>query len=148
VADKDAALSEMYRALKPGGRVVINAPGPETKAFAAFSNALHNHVSPEAAGFMRAVFSLNDEAELEAILTRAGFKDTRVDAEVTELRLPPARDFLWQYVRSTPLAAVIDKVDRARLAALDHDVMQAWREFEDAQGMHVGQRVVTAMGRK
>ena len=128
--------------------MVINVPGPESAALAAFSNALENHVSPEAAEFMRAVFSLSDEAELEAILTRAGFRETLVEADVTELHLPPAQDFLWQYVRSTPLAGAIDKVDRARLAALDHDVMKAWRAFEDPQGMRWGQRVVTALGRE
>ena len=35
-----------------------------------------------------------------------------------DLRLPAARDFLWQYVHCTPLTAILASLDGDRIAAL------------------------------
>lgn len=148
VPDKTAALRQMHRTLVPGGRIALNMPGPAGPPFEALADALEAHVSPEAAGFMRMVFSLNDVAEIEALLLDTGFKDARVEADMKELRLPPARDFLWQYVHSTPLAAAIEHMDHGTLAVFEGDVLRVWRAFEDADGMRYDQRVVVATAQK
>jgi hypothetical protein len=37
--------------------------------------------------------------------------------------LPGPRDFLWQYVYSTPLAGALQQIDDERRAALERDVV-------------------------
>src|SRR5690606_10021431 len=51
MANKHAALEEMRRVLVPGGRLILNVPGPAEKLFAVLAKALERHISSEAAGF-------------------------------------------------------------------------------------------------
>lgn len=144
---KLAAIREMRRVLAPGGRVVINVPGPTPVLFARLADALARHVGPEVASFVHVVFSLHDAGELRELLNGAGFHDVAVRAAPKTLRLPPARDFLWQYVHSTPLATAVASMDERRRAALERDVCEQWQEFavDDAMTFSVG--ITTASGK-
>jgi hypothetical protein len=91
--------------------VVLNVPGPEAAPFEVLANARERYVGARASGFVRSVFALNEEAECEGLLNDAGFRDVTARAEIRELSLPAPRDFLWQYVASTPLAAIVAAAD-------------------------------------
>lgn len=146
--DRGRALEEMHRVLVPGGRLLLNAPGPADPLFETLATAMGHHISPQASGFVRAVFALHDESELQGLLRSAGFQEVGTHAETRELTLPPARDFLWQYVGSTPLAGIVaDSTEEAR-AALEREVLAGWADFEEADGMSYRQRVVIASARR
>ncbi|MGH8016784.1 MAG: class I SAM-dependent methyltransferase [Opitutaceae bacterium] len=148
VADRLQALREMRRVQASNGRVLLNVPGPMGPPFAVLAKALGQHIAPKAAGFVQAVFALHDESELERLLKEAGFHGVETRERIGRLSLPPPRDFLWQYVSSTPLAAVVaDAGDDAR-EGLEHDVVNGWKEFETDDGMTCEQRVVIASGRR
>jgi ubiquinone/menaquinone biosynthesis C-methylase UbiE len=146
--DRERALREMHRVAAPGGRLILNVPGPAGVLFGTLDKAMEHHVSPEAAGFIRAVFSLHDESEIEGLMHHAGFKDVNVRANVRELRLPPAGDFLWQYVGSTPLAKSVAGLEEPTRVALEREVLEGWSPFSTKDGMIYEQRVVTASGRR
>jgi len=148
VPDKAAALREMRRVLVDGGRVFLNMPGPAGPAFVTLAEAMQRHVGPEAAGFVQHVFSLHDTAEIERLMDEAEFRNVEVEANEGMLRLPRPRAFLWQYVWSTPLAGVVAEADEAARAALEEEVVAAWREFEDGEAMECPQRLVTASAEK
>jgi ubiquinone/menaquinone biosynthesis C-methylase UbiE len=127
VADKGSALREMRRVLVPHGRLAIATVGPTPPLFAILEQALARHVKPEVAAFVRAVFSLHEPHELERLTGDAGFRDVQIQSKPLTLRLPGPREFLWQYVYSTPLAAAVEQIDDAGRAALERDVVAGWR---------------------
>lgn len=146
--DKPAALREMWRVLVPGGRLILNLPGPTPRLFALMADALARHVGPEAAGFVNHVFSLHDTAEIRRLVGGAGFHDVSVTSDTGPLRLPAPEEFLWQYVHSTPLAGAVAQVDDERRASLERDVVTKWREFVKDGDLVLQARIVVATARK
>lgn len=148
VPDKPAALQEMRRVAVTGGRVFLNMPGPAGAIFAILSNALERHIGSEAAGFVQHVFSLHETTEIQQLMSAAGFHDVHVEASTGTLELPAPKEFLWQYVWSTPLAGVVGKADEAARAALEREVLSEWREYEENGALMCPQRIVVASARK
>ncbi len=147
IPDKRAAVREMARVLAPGGRIFITVPTP-TDFFNVFDDTLAQHVGPEAAQFVKMVFSLNDPAELEALLRGAGLQDVRVQSAAKQIRLPSGEEFVWQYVQSTPLMALLaDATDELR-AAIERAVVSGWERWQSGSGLAYDQPILTASGRK
>jgi ubiquinone/menaquinone biosynthesis C-methylase UbiE len=147
VTDKEAAVREMRRVLTAEGRALVSVPPPNA-FFEVLDAALARHVGQEAAGFVRMVFSLGAPARLERLFRDAGFQDVTVRTYGKPLRLPAARDFLWQYVHCTPLTGMLSKLDSSRIAALEEEVVGAWQPWSDASGMEYEQRMNVVKARK
>lgn len=141
--DREAGLREMRRVLADAGRAVLNLPGPTPPVFQVFERSLARHVGPEAAGFASMVFSLHDPDEIRELVERAGFGSVRVDSRVGSLRVAPPKDFLWQYVHSTPLAGALAGVDDDRRDALEREVSAGWEDFVVDGGMELEVRMTT-----
>lgn len=146
--DKHAALSEIGRILVPGGRLILNMPGPTPQLFAIMGEALARHFGTEAAGFVNQVFSLHDTAEIQNLISGAGFHDISVQSETKSLRLPGPEDFLWQYVNSTPLAGAVARVDDERRGSLERDIVSEWQQFVKDRALTLHVRMVSATARK
>ncbi len=146
--DKPAALREMRRVLAHGGRLVLNVPGPTPRLFTIMGEALARHVGAEAAGFVDHVFSLHNTAEVQDLVSGAGFHDVSVQSDTKPLRLPAPEVFLWQYVHSTPLAGAVAQVDDGRRGSLERDVVAKWEEFVEDRALVLQVRVVVATARK
>jgi ubiquinone/menaquinone biosynthesis C-methylase UbiE len=146
--DKPKALQEMRRVLAPGGSVLINVPGPTPQLFAVLEDALASHLGPDAAGFVRAVFSLHDAGELRDLVSGVGFAEVEARSGTKTLRLPPPDKFLWQYVHSTPLAAAAAELDEPGRAELERDVVGRWQPFVDGGGLVLELGVTVAQARR
>ena len=145
VPDKLKALREMNRVLVRSGRLAVNAVGPIPPPFAVLEEALAKHVKPEAAVFMRAVFSLHNSREVQDLIERAGFADVSVKSQTLgQLVLPGPKDFLWQYVYSTPLAGAVEQLDDARRTQLERDVVAGWQKFVEGDTLVFEPRVTVA----
>jgi len=147
MADKVAALRGMKRVLAPGGRLLVSVP-PSAPLFDAFDEALGEHAREEAAGFVRAVFSLHEPDRVRELFSQAGFNDVTVRLEKKTLRLPPAREFLWQYVYSTPLVGPMEKLSEGRKDALEHDLEKRWQPWARNGGITYEQPMIVATGRR
>ncbi len=143
------ALKEMRRVLRPRGRILVNTPGPTPALFAVIRDAVASHVGPKPAAFLDAVFSIHDPDEYTELLRGAGFSQPEVHRAEKTLDLPPAADFLWQYVQSTPIGAeVFGKTDAGARAALEAHVRENCRPFETGRGMMLQVGLTTAAARK
>jgi ubiquinone/menaquinone biosynthesis C-methylase UbiE len=146
IDDKAAALREMHRVVAKSGRVLVNAPTP-TKFWDVLDAASARRI-PGAAEFVRAVFSLNDPAEVERLFRAAGFREVDVRQYTKTLHLPAPRDFLWQYVQCTPLAAQLAEADHALLESLERDVVEGWQPWATNEGITYEQGMIVASARR
>ena len=144
--DRLGALREMRRVLASEGRMLVNVPGP-TPLFAILAEELERHVAPVAAGFVHQVFSLHEPAEVQDLVGDAGFVDIAVRASDKTLSLPPPAEFLWQYVRSTPLVAAVAELDGDGRDALARDVVERWEPMVEDGAFTLDLPVVTATAR-
>jgi hypothetical protein len=138
----------MRRVLAPDGRLAINLPGPTPEVFTILDDALARHIGPDAAGFVRAVFSLHDTGEIRKLLDAAGFRDIAIRRIAKTVQAPSAADFLWRYVYSTPLAGIVAQASDERRARLEHEVVKASERFVNSQGLSFEQSVVVATAAK
>ena len=128
-ANRQAALREIRRILSPGGRLLVNVPGPKPALFAILGEALAQHIDARAAALLDVVFSLHDADELRDLMRSAGFAVVQVQAARKTLPLPPPAEFLWQYLHSTPLASMIAQAPASRRDALESHVVAGWQPF-------------------
>jgi hypothetical protein len=75
------------------------------------------------------VFSMYNGDELSELIRSAGFRAVDVQAKPRDLRLAAPKDFLWQYIHSTPLVEATAQADTRKLDALERDVCARWQDF-------------------
>ena len=145
--DKAAAVREMHRVLAPGGRVWVSVPAP-TPLFAVLEQAVSRHLGPARGAFVHQVFSVHDAGELKGLFANAGFDAVHVRTEARTLRFPPAREFVWQYLSSTPLMAAVAEASDQQRAALQQEVEAGWAPWEADGGVVYEHPIVTVSARK
>jgi ubiquinone/menaquinone biosynthesis C-methylase UbiE len=136
--DRQQAAREMHRVLKPTGRLIAlvwralaHSPG-----FVALAAALERNVSPTAAAVMRAPFVFGDSAdELRGLLTKAGFRTVRINADVRMVRFASPAAFVRFQVAGSPLATHVAAVDDTVRETLVREVTEAVRDYVDDYGL-------------
>jgi ubiquinone/menaquinone biosynthesis C-methylase UbiE len=131
------ALREMRRVLATDGRLVLNVPGPIPPLFEIFADALTEHIDREAAPFVHAVFSLNDADEIRQLARNAGFGQVTLTQEMKPLKLPRAKDFMWQYINCTPMINVVAGATNKQRRSLEREVCEQWQKFSSGDGLAI-----------
>ncbi len=147
-ADKATALREMRRVLTPDGRISIGTVGPTPPLFQAIDAVLGTYLGPDASGFIETVFSVHDPAAVRGMLVHAGFTGVNVELKPVPLRVAPPADFVWQYVNSTPLAALAATLDDDERSALEQAVVQRCEPFTDRGSLVMEPQLLVATARR
>ena len=144
--DRMAALHQMRRVLRPGGRVALSVFTGPSPYFMALRDAVARHVSAEAANSTAAGWSLGDAKAFGDLLTSAGFHNVVVHHVQLTLRLPPPDEFVLMHLSALPLGEGVAGVGNEARAALIADVAEAMSAYVDGYGLAVPQEINVATG--
>ena len=133
-ADKRLALREMWRVLRPRGRLVIavwdsldQAPG-----YAGVTALLARLFGDAIADLLRSPYSMGDVEGLRSLLAEMGADRAKIERLPGEARFPSIRAWMECDVRGWTLADKLDDQQFERLAAEAESELQ---RFVNAEGM-------------
>lgn len=134
--NRDKALKEMHRVLKPGGRIALNVWRSEefNPVYADLIVALEKHLGADAANIMRSPFITKSVAEMRSLFEKAGFKDIRVAVRVDTVRFPSVPEFVRQEIASMPVPSLQAQMSEAR-EPLTREMSKALEPYVDDYGL-------------
>lgn len=132
-SDKRGAIAEMWKVLRPGGRLVVavwdaleNAPG-----YHAVARILSRLFGDDIADLLRSPYSLGDSDRLERLFADAGVGSVEIRRELGTACFPSIRGWMECDVRGWTLA---DKLDDDQFEQLVSEAERELRYFVAADG--------------
>lgn len=134
--DWPAALHELHRVLAPGGRVAVGVWSGVSPGYAPLMAALERHLPEvvEAAGFIRAIFSLGDAGELHDLLTGSGFRDVQIRRRTRTVRFLSAEAWVQAFLGAAPIPGIATLESSVR-DLLAGEVVGALQAYVDGHGL-------------
>jgi ubiquinone/menaquinone biosynthesis C-methylase UbiE len=135
--DKPAALSEIYRVLAPGGRLLASVwrSLEHCPWQSAIADAIDHNVGPEPAAVVRSAFSFGDADQLRQSVIDAGFGNVEIRVEAETIRHASLEEYVPGYISATPASSAVAGLDAAIQRKILEDVRNALKPYQDGEGL-------------
>lgn len=108
--DREHALTEMWRVLKPGGRLAVAVWGDfnQSTGYVTLAEIAQARTGSAAAELLRSPFVLGDKRELTEIFGAAGIEAIDIESLEGTARFPSIDEFVESEVKGSPLDDILD----------------------------------------
>ena len=130
VGDRGAALSEMSRVLKPGGRLAVAVWGPieHATSYLILTDIARRLCGDVAADVLTSPFVLGKKGDVLELFRSAGIDDVTVELHPGTMSFPSIATFVEAEIKGSPLAELLDGPRYLTLLAEAEEKLQQFKK--------------------
>ena len=136
---KESALSEIRRVVKPGGRLALTVWSGASPLFVAIAKALETHIDEDVARRSLTPFTFNDQAHISSLISAAGFSEVAVTRIVVDRKVGPEAHSIPREIASNPIASEVESEGSQVMQSIVGSVDSSLANFRVGDGFIVPQ---------
>lgn len=126
--DKQKAVNEAYRVLKPGGKYIFSTWKKFDKVSKLANDLIMQHFSENPPDFYYIPFSMQDPEEHNKLMAGAGFKNVKVYSSALKGNTKSPENAVKALTEGTPAYAAICQRDEKKLPVIQQSILDAIRK--------------------